>query len=391
MGDFGQAIENNLAVAGKVFPTIHTAVWSELSNDWENQRGATITKGVVATGVGVGLGLLCSRAPVLGREIMALAGMTQLTRLTTSGISLIQMASAADTEAQRVQVASAVRHGIAGEAALLVETLPGALLGAKGGALVGRRYGLASGLAGFGQGLEAWQRKTFGDMFTYRGPGSGKLAVAGEETGSVDLLKLGDRMNDAFAATDTRFGVRQLEQARIWKLGAGGEGEVKVGQTILGRVRADNITSGQEVRLGRYADNVSHPHRDGDITLSTGDFNAVKKDGIVVAHADDGSVMIFGNGKEGLGNANSIWQSLVTQPSESVALRVTSKWNPRTGLEPVAIQPVAWAQAERMLRSYRGGPLNLEGLQMAPHVTAQSPAARALMNRLFTPGAGVAQ
>ena len=388
MGDLGQAVENNLAVAGKVLPTIHTAVWDELSNDWENHRGALVAKGAVATGVGIGLGLLCSRAPVLGREIMALAGMTQLTRMTTSGLSLIQMASAADTDAQREQVAGIARHGIAGEAALMIETLPGALAGAKGGAVLGRRYGLAPGLAGFGQGLEAWQRKTFGDWFSYRGPGSGTLAVAGEETGSIDLLKLGDRMNDAFAATDTTFGARQLEQARMWKLGAAVEaGEVKVGQTVMGRVRADNITSGQEVRLGRYADNVSHPHMDGDLTLSTGDFNAVKKGGIVVAHADDGNVMVFGNGKEGLGNADSMWQSLVTQPSEGVALRVTSKWNPRVGLEPVAIQPVEWVQAEQMLRSYSGGPLNFEGLRLAPQVTAQSPAARALMNRLFTPGA----
>lgn len=387
MGDFGQAVENNLAVAGKVLPTIHTAVWDELSNDWENHRGATIVKGAVATGVGVGLGLLCSRAPVLGREIMALAGMTQLTRLTTSGISLIAMASDADTEAQRQQVAGIARHGIAGEAALMIETLPGALIGAKGGAVVGRRYGLAPGLAGFGQGLEAWQRKTLGDFFSYRGPGSGTLAVAGEETGSVDLLKLGDRMNKSFAATDTTFGARQLEQARMWKLGAGGEtGEVKVGQTILGRVRADNVTSGQEVSLGRYADNVSHPHLNGDIALSTGDFNAVRKGGIVVAHADDGNVMVFGNGKEGFGNANSMWQSLVTQPGEGVALRVTSKWNPNAGLEPIAIQPVEWAQAEQMLRSYRGGPLNFDALRLAPEVTAQSPVARSLMNRLFTPG-----
>ncbi|MFN8659358.1 MAG: hypothetical protein U0105_23695 [Candidatus Obscuribacterales bacterium] len=125
----------------------------------------------------------------------------------------------------------------------------------------------------------------------------------------------------------------------------------------------------------------------GDLTLSTGDFSAVKKGGIVVAHADDGNVIVFGNGKEGLGNADSMWQSLVTQPGEGVALRVTSKWNPKVGLEPIAIQPVEWAQAEQMLRSYRGGPLNFEGLRLAPQVTAQSPTARALMNRLFTPGA----
>jgi hypothetical protein len=36
----------------------------ELTNDWQNHRRAMITKGVLATAAGVGLGMLCSRAPV---------------------------------------------------------------------------------------------------------------------------------------------------------------------------------------------------------------------------------------------------------------------------------------------------------------------------------------
>ncbi|MFN8659360.1 MAG: hypothetical protein U0105_23705 [Candidatus Obscuribacterales bacterium] len=171
MGDLGQAVENNLAVAGKVLPTIHTAVWDELSNDWENHRGALVAKGAVATGVGIGLGLLCSRAPVLGRGI---AGMTQLTRMTTSGLSLIQMASAADTDTQREQSAGIARRGIAGEAALMIETLPAALVGAKGG---GRAPG----------GIMGWRRGWL-------------VSDGGWKSGSARPLAIGSHTGDRFRA-----------------------------------------------------------------------------------------------------------------------------------------------------------------------------------------------
>lgn len=378
----GNAFENNIAVAGKVLPSLHTAVWDELSNDWQNHRTETLTKVGVAAGLGVGIGVLCSRAPVLGREIMAVLGATELTRITGSSIKLIQMAAQADTEQQRDAVANYARKGIASEGALLVETLPGALIGGTAGAQISRRYGIGASLASMGQSAEAWQRGAFGDAFTFRGPGARTVSAAGEN-GGIDLLKLGGNLNESFAGTSTTFGGRTLEQARIWKVGAESTGDVKVSQTIMGNVRAEGISSAQEVSLGQRAANVSHPHVDGDIMLSTGDFNAVKEGGLVVAHVDDGAILVFGNGKGGLGNVHSTWNSLVTQPESGVALRVTSKWNPQLGLEPLAVQPVEWAHAERMLRGYRGGPLPIESLTLAPHVTAQSAVARAMMDRIL--------
>lgn len=382
MTDLVQAVENNLAVAGKVLPTVHTAVWDELTNDWQNHRGSMIAKGVLATAAGVGMGMLCSRAPVFGRQLMLSLGGIELARLGNSGIRLIDMAAHANTEQDREMIAGIARQSIGREGALLLETLPGGFLGGKAGAELGRHYGLGRSLASWGQGVEAWQRKMFGDMVAYRGPGSGTVSAAGDN-GGVDLLKLGGEVNNAFTGTRTTFGGRPLEQARVWKIGAEGSGDVRVGHTVMGRVRADGVSSGQELSFGRYADNVSHTHLNGDVRLSTGDFNAVKKGGLVVAHADDGAVMVFGNGKGGTGNANSMWDSLVTQPGENLALRVTSRWNPQVGLEPIAVQPVQWTAAEAMLRSYRGGPLNLSSLPLAPHLTAQSSAARALMNRIM--------
>jgi hypothetical protein len=101
---------------------------------------------------------------------MVSRGGIELVRIGNSSIRLIDRAAGANTEQNREMIANQVRQSLGHEGALLIETLPGGLLSGKAGAELRRRYGLGAGLANWGQGVEAWQRKALGDLATYRRP-----------------------------------------------------------------------------------------------------------------------------------------------------------------------------------------------------------------------------
>ncbi|MBZ0187458.1 MAG: hypothetical protein K8F91_14520, partial [Candidatus Obscuribacterales bacterium] len=177
----------------------------EVMNDLVNNPGEVATKALVSGIVGYQGLRLMSKAPKVGGVVALGLGAWQLGRYGLETAGFIGEARHADTAIERGQLIERGSKAVAHEGALLVETMPGLLVGGK---LALNKYGappLRTALAE--------TRQTAFELYAFRGPGSSRVpASVINKDGTVDLLQLsqGFARNNAWTGVETGQSVNLL-------------------------------------------------------------------------------------------------------------------------------------------------------------------------------------
>jgi len=240
MSDFGQHLENELSVTGKVIAGAPSAIWNEISNDWQNDKGKLAERGLISAGIGFAATVALRRSPVvaglIGTGLLAVQG---IRGLVATG-QLFGDAWDANTAAERDAVAKSADAGIGKEGALWAETLPGMIAGGGLAKYAANRSALLESIGTkFTIGAEFPARKLPGmERLMYRAPGSFALPediVAAD--GRVDALKLSDI----------------LAEKTPWK-GVEAARSVNISDAAVSQMRATTALPGtaEDVNLGFY-------------------------------------------------------------------------------------------------------------------------------------------
>ncbi|MBY0552622.1 MAG: hypothetical protein K2W95_35395 [Candidatus Obscuribacterales bacterium] len=362
-GGLRRNLLNEANVVGDLLARVPGSIGTELADDWNNHRGELLTKTAISAGIGLGTAVLLSRSPVLAKGITGLLGLSAAIGGTAYTGRLLGKAWNADSQEQREDLVASAAKDLGRVGAELIETTPGFIGGTVGGlALTNRIAALEAISLRVREGVDFRVRTMVPERLHYIGPDARTVSGVGNGKGTIDLL----RATEEIAARNPWRGV---EEGRFFKVG---DGKVKFSSTLSGTT--------DEVVMGRRAEHMFHTHCD-KLLPTSGDFNSIRGTGVISVPKYGITTFFEGTSLEAehalaLRSAGRLaeaeqavaalhgrtFTSLVVDRSRELAVKVTTKWNPASGLEPVAIKPVDFTQATQTLRTWNGKTLSLSEL-----------------------------
>lgn len=362
-GGLRQNLLNEAHVVGDLLAKIPGSIGTELADDWNNHRGDLLKKTAISAGIGLGTAVLMARSPVLAKGVTGLLGLSAAIGGTGYTGRLLYRAWDADSAAQRENLVSSAAKDLGRVGAELIETTPGFVGGTFGGlALTNRIAALEAISLRVREGVDFRLRSMVPERLHYIGPDVRTVSGVSTGKGTLDLL----RATEEIASRNPWRGV---EEGRFFQVG---DGKVKFSSTLCG--------TADEVVMGRRAEHMFHTHSDRLLPTS-GDFNSIRGTGVISVPKYGITTFFEGTSLEAeqalalrsagrlaeaeqaiAGLHNRPFTSLVVDQSRQLAVKVTTKWNPASGLEPVTIKPVDFTQAAQTLRTWNGKTLSLSEL-----------------------------
>lgn len=362
-----QGLSNEINVISDLMLQLPSSVGSSLADDWSNHRSDLLTKTAVSAGIGLGTAVLMARSPVLAKSFTAVLGLGAAVGATTYSAGFLGSAWNADTSVERERLAAGASKSLGRFGADLIETTPGFIGGTWAGlSLTNRIAALESVSLRVRESVDFRLRCVVPEKLHYIGPDVRTVSGVSHGKG-VDLLRTAEEI----AKTNPWRGV---EEGRFFKLN--GKGEVKFSSTLGGTT--------DEVIMGRRAEHMFHTHKD-KLLPTSGDFNSVRGTGVISVPERGITTFFEGTSLEAervlalraagkLAEAEQAvaslhgktFTSLVVDPAKELAVKVSTRWNPASGLEPVAVRPVGFAEAAQHLRTWDGKTLRLSELSASP-------------------------
>lgn len=354
---------NQIDVLSRLVPKLPGAICHSLEDDWSNHQSALWGKLAISTAVGLGSAVLLSRSPALVKSVMGLMGVTAAMGGTVATGSFLHSAWNADTERDRELLAARTSHTLGGLAADMIETTPAFLAGTGGGVFLTSRLSALENLALRVRHVADFRvRPLMPEALHYVGADVKTVAGIGRSNGTLDLLAATEKI----AKSNPWIGI---EEGRLFKAAPG---KIKFGSALPGT--ADDVV------MGRRAEHMMHTHAE-KLLPTSGDFNSVRGTGVISVPKYGITTFYEGTSAEAekvlaLRRAGRLqeaeqsmkalqersFSSLVVDRTRSLALKVETRWNGITGLEPVSVKPVDFVQAVEHLRNWNGRTLRLAEL-----------------------------
>lgn len=382
-GGLLKGLSNETDTLTRLLPKVPGSVGEALADDWTNRRQDVWKKVAISTGLGLGAAILLSRSPALARYLMSVAGVTAGVGATGCAGSFLISAWSADTAVERELLAAGGAKALGRVGAELIETTPGLVAGTAGGIFLTSRVAALESIAmRVRHSVDFRARRLLPERMHYIGTDVRTVTGVARPNGTFDLLQATDEV----VALNPWRGV---EEGRFFKPG---KSSIKFGATMPG--------TADEVIMGQRADHMIHTHADRLLPTS-GDFNSIRGTGIVSVPESGITTFFEGTGIEAenvvalrrsgklLESRQALdalqqrsFRSLVLDQEKQLALRVDTKWNSFTGMDPVVVTPVDYSQAVRQLRTWNGKGLALSELAPSAHAVLK-PGMTDLMRRVL--------
>ncbi len=241
--DISRGLKNEAAVFGQVLSDVPSAVWKEISNDWNNQSGKLLAKEGIALGLGVGTGIALARSPFLAKGVLGALLAYQGYDLGSKLTSLAGRAWHADSAIDRLMLSSQATTGVSRALADVAETTPAFMFGGGAGMYAGRKFSATNSFAlsvrerlndpaqfGFGkitssigEGARDLIPAATRERFAYFGSGSEKLPTTlMAADGKLNLLELSKLMAERHPWIERETLVR-LNDGKIGRMMLGNE------------------------------------------------------------------------------------------------------------------------------------------------------------------------
>jgi len=343
-----QHLENEASVVGRSLAAAPSALWDEVSNDWNHDRRNLLARSGVSLAIGAGLGVVLSRSPLIGGGVVAAGTLYYGLKMASGITSVLGRAWDADTDSARQLLVSEASHKLGREAATVLETAPTVALGGGAGVWASRRVSALDRLAfKVTEAAEFPVRAGVPEKLHWIGPGTENLPkTLLKPDGNLDILQLSE----------------MLAKRHPW-------GRVEVSRSVrLADMKASRPAPGTpfETELGfvdRPGHVVFHSHppalRRGETVVSgarpsIADLAATMDVGII--QSGDLTTIYQGAAREFSASTDAFTptlRSVILDRKNQLAVELESRWMPELrDYQPAVARPLSYEDTLKVLSNW---------------------------------------